>query len=199
MPASAAARATAASSAAAPARMRVPSTLMLAEGGRQPDHDARNAAIADQKIGADADHRDPQIGGLGGQERRQIFGIGGTEQHFRVAAGAEPDEILRAAHSRHRCRARAAARSRDGIASRLALPCFQCRFETAPSRVIEPAPRQTMAPPGLARFGATVRGEIVRALDGHGHCGGHGRAAIRHRCRGRCLRSAFRPPDRPAR
>ena len=94
MPASAAMRATLASSAAAPAVTRVPSTVDLAESAGQPDHDAGNAAVADQQVRADADHADARVGGLGEQEGREVFGVGGTEQDFRRAAGAEPDEIL---------------------------------------------------------------------------------------------------------
>ena len=123
---------------------------MRAESGGQADHDARNAAIAHQKIGAHADDADAHIGGLRGKKRRQIVRVRGTEQNFRRAAGAEPDEILQrrvlgigAAHRRKR-------RRRAGSSSRRASRAFSAASSPAAHCVIEPAPRQTIAPPGFA-------------------------------------------------
>ena len=122
----------------------------LAEGGRQTDHHARNAAIAHQKIGAHADDADAQIGGPGIKEGRQILGIGRAEQNFRIPAGAEPDQILErrilgigAADGRQRI-------ARTGLHHAWPSRAFSAASRSAAQAVIEPAPRQTMAPPGLA-------------------------------------------------
>ena len=150
MPASAAARATAASSAAAPARMRVPSTSTLpkAAGRRTPRRECRRRAPEDWSRRRSRVTR--MSAGLRGEEGRQIVGIGGTEQNFRRTAGAEPDQILQRRAVGVACRARAEARRRDGSSSRLALQLFMAACKPCTQAVIEPAPRQTMAPPGLA-------------------------------------------------
>ena len=63
----------------------------LAERGRQADHHAGNAAVADQKIGTDADHADLGVKGSCGQERGEIVRIGATtHEEYRRAIAADP-------------------------------------------------------------------------------------------------------------
>ena len=59
-----------------------------------------------------------------------------------------------------------------------ALQLFERRLQTCAQAVIEPAPRHTMAPPGLA-CGATAAARSASPVDGHGHCDGRGRARLR--------------------
>ena len=68
--------------------------LDLAEAApAQPDHHARNAAVAHQQVGADADRRDGQIGGQMRQDIGQIGLIGGREEDLRRTTDAEPGDI----------------------------------------------------------------------------------------------------------
>ena len=62
MPASCAARATFTSGTAVPARDAMALDLDVVEAAAEPDHHARNAAVAHDQVGAEADHRDRNIG-----------------------------------------------------------------------------------------------------------------------------------------
>lgn len=64
------------------------------EPAAHPDHDARDAAVAHQKIGANADHRDGHVARLAREKMRQIVRVRRAEKHFRRPADAEPGEIL---------------------------------------------------------------------------------------------------------
>src|SRR5687767_3910501 len=64
-----------------------------AEALAQPDDDARNATIADEEIGADADHRDGNIRRRMSEESCEIRLVQGGEQNLRPAAGAKPREV----------------------------------------------------------------------------------------------------------
>jgi hypothetical protein len=59
---------------------------------RQANCNARNAAVTDKQIGADADDRDRDFRIEPRQEQRQIVGIGRLEQKLRRSANAEPRE-----------------------------------------------------------------------------------------------------------
>src|SRR5262245_34648328 len=118
------------------------------ERGRKPDHDSGDSAIADEQVRADADHAYGQIGGLFRHERAEVLDVRRPEQNVSSTAGAEPDEVLerrllgiRAAHFREDVE-----RSGHGAApfsfSAASMPLAQV--------VIEPAPRNTTAPPGFA-------------------------------------------------
>ena len=62
------------------------------EAPAETHDDALDAAVADNDVGADADHGHRHMGGLGGQQPGKIVGIGGFEQHLRRAADLEPCE-----------------------------------------------------------------------------------------------------------
>ena len=64
-----------------------------AEGtaGQADDH-ARNAAVTDDGVGADAQHLDGNVGRQGLEEGFQVIGVSGQEQHLGRAADAEPGE-----------------------------------------------------------------------------------------------------------
>jgi hypothetical protein len=77
------------------AYLRLGDHFRLAEAlRRQPDDDARNAAIAHQQIGADADHGHRHILRQRLQKSGEIVLVGGLEQQFRRPAGAEPGNLI---------------------------------------------------------------------------------------------------------
>ena len=88
------------SSAAAPAiDRRRPSTRDLGEGAAtRRITTSGHPAVADQQVGADADHRDRHVGRQRRQERGEVGGIGRPQQDLRRAADAEPGDADRAAH-----------------------------------------------------------------------------------------------------
>ena len=136
----------------------------IGEAAAQPHHHARNAAIADQEIGGDADRRHRHIGGLGGDERGKVLRVGRAKQHLGRAADAEPGQ-----RRQRRVLGDAAPYRRQAIEQAIAL--FARRHHaTAPEAsrraaatasssagkacaqlVIEPAPRQTTKSPAVAR------------------------------------------------
>ena len=58
----------------------------------QANHHAFDAAVADDDVGADAQHRDRNLRRQGRQERRQIVLVGGKEQRLGRSADPEPGE-----------------------------------------------------------------------------------------------------------
>ncbi len=69
--------------------------LDLAEAlGRQADHEAADAAFADQQVGADADHGERHVDRHGAQEGGEVLLVGRLEQRLGGAAGAEPGDLL---------------------------------------------------------------------------------------------------------
>ena len=93
MPASCAARATFTSGTAVPARTCKPLDGDIAEAAAEPDHDARDAAVAHDQIGAEADHGDGDIGGEIFQEIGEVGFVLRHEQKLRRAADAKPSEF----------------------------------------------------------------------------------------------------------
>ena len=74
-----------------------PDTVMarafdLRESLAEPDHDARHAAIANQKVRTDADDCDRDIGRRRGKELGKVGFIGRRKQHLRLAPGAKPGQ-----------------------------------------------------------------------------------------------------------
>ena len=66
----------------------------VAEGARrQPDHDARQAAIAHDQIGADADDVDRQLLRQALQKVSEIVFIRRRKQHLRRTADAKPGQF----------------------------------------------------------------------------------------------------------
>ncbi len=62
----------------------------LDEASAQAHHDARDAAVAHQQVGGDADHGDRNIGWLAAEKFREIIDVGGAEHDLGRAADAEP-------------------------------------------------------------------------------------------------------------
>src|SRR5204863_2105842 len=101
------------------------------------------------QIRADADGGHRQIGRLRGHEGAEIVDVGGTEQNIRWSSGAKPDEVLEA---RFFGVAAAYGRQRRMQGGRHALASrdFNAASSPAAHPVMDPAPRQMMAPPGRA-------------------------------------------------
>ena len=127
MPASSASAATRLSGVAAPALMRGRRDHFgLAEAlGRQAHDEARDAAVADQEVRADADDGQRHVFGHGLQERREILLVGRLEQQLGQAAGAEPGDLVHLGIRRHAAAQGAAGRSPSR--SNQCASCGSCR------------------------------------------------------------------------
>ena len=116
-PAAAACSATVTSSAAAPATTPSGFDRDRAEAARQPDHHARQSAVADDQVGAGADHMHRHVERQRAQELREVVGVGRADQHLGGAADAEPGERRQ---RRIRLHAAAQRRQRSSEQSRIA-------------------------------------------------------------------------------
>ncbi|MNT05690.1 hypothetical protein D3C72_1403190 [compost metagenome] len=133
--------------------------LHLAETfGRQTDDNARDAAIAHQKVGADADHRQRHVFRQNFQEGNQIIGIVRLEHDFRQTAGSEPRHAV---HGRIRCQtspqfvypvAEPPQQFNPIDLSHSDFPdmLFNSEGSAAAHCVIFPAPKRTTKSPGFA-------------------------------------------------
>jgi hypothetical protein len=65
----------------------------LAEAAAEPDHHARDPAVAHDEIGAEADGGDRHLGGKLRQQGGQILGVLRREQHLRRPADPEPGQF----------------------------------------------------------------------------------------------------------
>jgi hypothetical protein len=83
-------RATLRSSAPAPASTSLPSTAMLVNPAHQAHHDAFDAAVAHQQVGAHAQNRNSDIARQVVQERCEVRHVGRPEQDLGITARAEP-------------------------------------------------------------------------------------------------------------
>ena len=126
----------------------------LAEAAPEPDHHALDAAVAHEKIRAEANDGDGNAGGGHLQKIGKVRCIGGSVKHLRRTARSEPGEVLE---------------RRLGLqpAAELGQACGQPALEIPPVQarplccssffgkafiqsVMVPAPRPTTTSPGLA-------------------------------------------------
>ncbi len=197
MPASAAMRATAASSAAAPARTRAPSTAIFpnAAGSRittpgiPPSRTSRFEPTPITLTRVSGERAYKKVARSSASAGRNSTSAG--------PLGAKPDEILErrilgigSTHGRERHR-----RSGHHHA-----PALQLRLQSGgPMRNRPGAEHDDGLPPSSPQRGPMTRTRSSPAIDAPARYDGRARATLRHSCRGRCRRWASRLPDRPAR
>ena len=108
----------------------------LGEAAAEPQHDARDAAVAHQQIGADADDGDRHIGGQTAEEMLQILQIGGPEHDLGRSADAKPGDAgeRRLAVSRPRTWGRRSISGRGRISAMIIVPPLPPRPATHGAR-----------------------------------------------------------------
>ena len=139
------------------------------------DGDARQAAVANDQVGASADHVDRHVERQGGEEGGEVVGVGGAHQSLGRAADAEPGERRRAARRLDTAPQRRQPRGKRGMrAARHHVPTARFRAglqrrqipgSAAAHCVMIPAPRHTTKSPGRA-IACTI--SASRAGDGSG-------------------------------
>ena len=155
MPASAAARATFTSGTAAPTRSSMAVLdLDLAEAAAETDHHALDAAVAHEKIRAEANDGDGNVGRRPLQEISEVGFVGGRIEHLGRAARPEPGEVLERRLGLQPAaqlgQAGDRAGSRDPPVQARPLCCSSFFGKALIQSVMVPAPRPTTTSPDLA-------------------------------------------------
>ena len=155
------------SRAPAPATTVSPSTSTRASGAAEADHDAVDAAVADQQVGGDADGSHRHVGGERRRKAARSAASAGWNTSLGRPAHPEPGER----RHRHVAAQRAADRRQARRASRSCLaapgPCERAQVGSGRALahwVMLPAPRQTTRSPGRVSS-RDQRRQVLRPVD----------------------------------